>query len=61
MKVTVFDVTDKQTDVFEGTPDELIGKLDSYYTWLSRYKPKDLTDRIRMVANHQMYFVKVEE
>ena len=61
MKITVFDAGTNHTRVFEGTPEELIVKLDSCYKWLSRYKPKDLNDRIGTLRNHQMLFLEVTE
>lgn len=61
MKIIVLDTTDDHTKEFEGTPEELIVKLDSYYKWLSRYKPKNLIDRLNSLRNHQMYFVGVTE
>lgn len=61
MKIRVIDAATDLVREFEGTPDELIVKLDGCYSWLKRYSPKSLGDRIRLVAGHQIYFVKVEE
>jgi hypothetical protein len=61
MIVKVYDASTDKTKEFQGTTDQLILQLDTYYTWLKRYQPNGLKEMIKHLRNHQMYFVTVEE
>lgn len=61
MNVKVYNAATDKTKEFQGTPEQLVAQLDTAYPFLKRYAPKGLGEMLKRLANHQFYFLDVEQ